>query len=172
MFVLTPLSILVSMCFLCMCASAASLRAHTAVVWFACYLSYSDKFGLSRLLLLACGLWRLGQHIAEGPSVQHVLRRKRNLNMEHTQNVARRERERKQKSALRDRPWQGVRTAAGNTVVLEATVKEGDKDKSDVRRESPAEKVSIAVVSSQCGAVCRSRLRAAVEYSRTLLSSD
>lgn len=38
-----------------------------------------------------------------------------------------------------------------------------NKNKSDVRRESPAEKVSIAVVSSRCGAVCRGRLRAAVE---------
>lgn len=41
-----------------------------------------------------------------------------------------------------------------------------------MRWESPAEKVSIAVVSSQCGAVCRGRPRAAVEYSRTQLSSS
>lgn len=40
-----------------------------------------------------------------------------------------------------------------------------------MRRESPAEKVSIAVVSSRCGAVCRGRPRAAVENSRTKLSS-
>lgn len=33
------------------------------------YLPYSDKLSLPCLLLLTCGLWRLGQHVAEGPPV-------------------------------------------------------------------------------------------------------
>lgn len=87
---------------------------------------------------------------------------------------------RKQKGGLRDWPWQRVRAAAvKHSTVITSHVRsnsetkkknESNKNKGDVRRQSPAEKVSIAV-SSQCGAVCRGRLRAAVEYSRTQLSS-